>query len=228
MDTSERGQCHHQRGSAGNYIPAKEEIPRYQLIACDVAAKIAEGTYPEGTRLYARSALASQYGVSSETARRAICVLTDLGIVESTKGSGITVISAEKAIAFVRQFHQEDSMTDLRNALRDGVQRYQEDLKNIFGILEQIRNKAAKYNSTNPFVPYQIRLSNRCPHLGKSLEELNFWHNTMATVVAVGRRDDLILSPGPYECLHADDILYYIGKVECVERVNRFLGVKSE
>ena len=48
----------------------KEELPRYQLIACDVASKIASGVYPSGAKLYARSALASQYGVSSETARR--------------------------------------------------------------------------------------------------------------------------------------------------------------
>lgn len=224
MDTSELGQCSKQK----TFGPAKEELPRYQLIACDVAAKIAAGTYPEGTRLYARSALASQYGVSSETARRAICVLTDLGIVESTKGSGITVISAEKAVAFVRQYHQADSMAELRNALRDGVARYQEDLKNIFEILEQLKNKAARYYSTNPFVPYQLRLTDRCPQLGKSLQELNFWHNTLATVIAIGRGEKVILSPGPYESLCPGDILYYIGNPECVERVARLLVDDAE
>jgi len=48
--------------------------PRYQQIAADVAAKIVDGHYKVGDKIYARSSLASQYGVSSETARRAICV----------------------------------------------------------------------------------------------------------------------------------------------------------
>ena len=67
--------------------------PQYLLVARDVACKIADGLYREGDRIYARSALASQYGVSSETARRAMCVLDDLGIIEASKGSGIRIIS---------------------------------------------------------------------------------------------------------------------------------------
>lgn len=219
MDTFDQNSVGRQKESNGN----KTDIPRYQLIACDVASKIAEGTYPVGTKLYARSALASQYGVSSETARRAICILTDLGIVESTKGSGITVLSEEKAINFVRQFGEMGTMADLKNALRDGLQRYQDDLENIADILDKIKEKASHYYTTNPFVPYQLRLGEECPHLGKTLQELNFWQMTLATVVAIGRNGETILSPGPFESLKANDTVFYIGKHECIERVNRLL-----
>ena len=44
----------------------KVTIPRYQQIAADVAAKIVEGYYSEGEKIYVRSSLSSQYGVSSE------------------------------------------------------------------------------------------------------------------------------------------------------------------
>ena len=42
--------------------------PVYQQIAADIASKIANGHYELGQKIYARSVLASQYGVSSETA----------------------------------------------------------------------------------------------------------------------------------------------------------------
>lgn len=50
----------------------KISTPQYQQIAADIAAKIVDGRYDLGEKIYARSSLASQYNVSSETARRAI------------------------------------------------------------------------------------------------------------------------------------------------------------
>ncbi len=222
MDTFEQDSLSKEKLSAGNGA-AKEEIPRYQRIACDVASKIAAGVYPEGTKLYARSALASQYGVSSETARRAICVLADLGIVESSIGSGITVISEEKAVAFVRQFRQLDTIADLQKALHEKIRHYRDDFEAIVNLLEEIRESTTHYRTINPFVPYQFRLSEDCPHLGKTLQDLNFWHLTLATVVAIGRDKEIILSPGPYEILKDGDVVYYIGNPECVDRVHRLL-----
>ncbi|RKJ34567.1 GntR family transcriptional regulator, partial [Butyricicoccus sp. 1XD8-22] len=46
--------------------------PKYMKIAADIASKIVDKKYVIGEKIYARSSLASQYGVSSETARRAI------------------------------------------------------------------------------------------------------------------------------------------------------------
>jgi DNA-binding GntR family transcriptional regulator len=82
----------------------KIETPKYQQIAADIAAKIADGEYEENQKIYVRSALASQYGVSSETARRAVCVLADMKIVEITKGSGVLIKSKKRAIDFTTQF----------------------------------------------------------------------------------------------------------------------------
>lgn len=70
--------------------------PKYQTIAEDIATKIVKKKYIVGEKIYARSSLASQYGVSAETARRAIAVLQDLNIVEATKGSSVIITSYEK------------------------------------------------------------------------------------------------------------------------------------
>lgn len=63
--------------------------PVYQQIAADIASKIANGHYEVGEKIYARSVLASQYGVSAETARRAISILSDMDIVDTARGSGV-------------------------------------------------------------------------------------------------------------------------------------------
>ena len=72
-------------------------MPRYQQIALDIATQIVKRQYRVGDRIYARSSLASRYHVSPETARRAVCLLADMGIVEAEKGSGVEILSVEAA-----------------------------------------------------------------------------------------------------------------------------------
>ena len=55
--------------------PKTDHESRYQQLASDIASRIAEGSYQVGDKIFARSSLASQYQVSSETARKAVCVL---------------------------------------------------------------------------------------------------------------------------------------------------------
>ena len=213
MDTSER------RGGG-----VRTDTPRYLEIAQDVAAKIAEGSYRTGERIYARSALASQYGVSSETARRAVCILVDLGIVASSRGSGVTIASVEKAVAYVRQFRDFSSLGDLHRQLEERIRRQEAEMRQIGELLEQLVAKTGRFRATNPFVPFRCRVDEACPHAGKTLQDLNFWHNTEATVVAIGRGEALFLSPGPYMTLKAGDVLYYLGADPCVDRVERLLA----
>ena len=205
----------------------RADTPRYMEIARDVAAKVAEGAYRIGERIYARSALASQYGVPSETARRAICVLDDLGIVSSSRGSGVTIVSVEKAVASVRQCGESPPHSDLHRQLEDRIRHQEEEMQGISQLLEQLVEKTGRFRATNPFVPFRCRVKELCPHVGKTLKDLNFWHNTEATVVAIGRGENLFLSPGPYMTLKAGDILYYLGAETCVERVERLLAPRE-
>ncbi|MPM67812.1 hypothetical protein SDC9_114737 [bioreactor metagenome] len=79
------------------------------------------------------------------------------------------------------------------------------------------------YKHTNPFVPYEMAVPQDSPCLGQSLQKLNFWQNTGATVVAVRHGDELVLSPGPYADLYEGDVLYFIGGEACVARVAKLL-----
>ena len=160
-----------------------KNAPRYQQIAADIAAKIAGGEYKIGDKIFARSSLASQYHVSSETARRAICVLCDMKIVESIQGVGVVIQSPENAVTYVRQFDEEYTISAMKE-----------------GLIEALTEQNQRNN------------------------EINFWHNTLATVIAIRHQEELALSPGPYARLHVGDIIYFIGQEDCIIRVEQFFN----
>lgn len=197
--------------------------PVYQQIAADIASKIANGYYEVGEKMYARSVLASQYGVSSETARRAICILSDMDIVDATKGSGVIIKSSENAIKFVKQHDDIKTVNDLKNDILSSLERQKKENEYLKEHLSELIDKTDRFKSINPFVPFEIRISRKTPYIEKNIAEINFWHNTTATIIAIKRNDCLEMSPGPYAVLHENDIFYFVGDENCYERVNNFL-----
>lgn len=197
--------------------------PVYQQIATDIASKIASGHYEVGEKIYARSVLASQYGVSAETARRAIAILSDMEIVDTTKGSGVIIKSAENAIKFIRQYNDVKTVNDLRNEILDKLELQKKENDSLKEQIIKLLDKTDRFKSINPFLPFEIRIFKETPYLEKNIAEINFWHNTSATVICIKRNGCLEMSPGPYAVLRENDILYFVGDEDCYERVNKFL-----
>ncbi len=201
----------------------KVTSPRYQQIAIDIASKIIAKQYKVGERFYARSYIASQYGVSSETARRAICVLSDLEIVDTTKGSGVTIISYEKALKFVRQSEDIQTVNDLKRDILDSVERQSKEMQYFNDCITKLIEKTDRFRSYSPFTPYEIEITSDTPFINKTILEVNFWHNTFATIIAIKRDNALIMSPGPYAIFAQDDIIYFVGDENCLDRVKNFI-----
>ncbi|MDD2218338.1 MAG: GntR family transcriptional regulator [Eubacteriales bacterium] len=201
----------------------KIDIPKYQQIAADIAARIALGELPEGERIYVRSALASQYGVSSETARRAICLLADIKIVESFKGSGVLIKSRKKATEFVNRFDSTIQMNDLKKDILNNVEQQIAKNAELKEMVTELMYKTERFHAVNPFVPFEIEITDKASCIGKNLSETNFWHNTSATVIAIRRTEKTIISPGPYALLEVGDILYYVGDENSHSRVKNFI-----
>lgn len=197
--------------------------PKYQRIALDIAAKIIEKKYNIGEKIYARSSLSSQYGVSSETARRAIAILQDLEIVEASKGSGVLIKSYEKAVHFVHQFQDMQSVQELQKELQLSIAKQHEELKRMHETANTLINRTERFRSSNPFVPFQIEMNELSPYIGQSIQSMNFWHNTTATIVGIKRGNEMLLSPGPYASFEVQDIIYFIGNDTCLELVKNFL-----
>lgn len=196
---------------------------RYQIIAADLASKIVDHEYEVGEKLYARSSLASKYGVSSETARRAIAVLQDLGIVQATKGSGVFIKSYEEAAKYVHQLKDVQSVKEIQNDIIQSISQQKEEIQKLEQMTQELVTRTNRFHSLNPFVPFHVKITSACVYVGLTIQELNFWQNTTATIVGIRHEDDIILSPGPYATIQEGDTIYFIGNEQTLDVVKNFL-----
>lgn len=209
-------------------IKSKITMPRYQQIALEIASRIASEEYKEGSKIYARSSIASQYGVSPETARRAICVLCDLNIVTSEKGSGVIIKSQQNAVAFVKQFTKRKTIDSIKENIFQSVARQKQEMDSLNKYLTELITASEHFRSMNPFMPFEICITSECAYLNQKLSEIQFWQNTGATVLAVRRQDAVLRSPGPYISLLENDILYFLPQDDTTQRVKDFLYPPKE
>ena len=92
---------------------------QYLQIALDLARRIAKGELSEGSRIYGRSVMASEYNVSPETIRRALRLLADMKVVEVKPQSGAIVLSADSARRYIANFEENSAVHALRQQLKD-------------------------------------------------------------------------------------------------------------
>ena len=107
--------------------PTEEGAPLLRARVADqiiakLRAKIADGTYPRGSRLPTERVLAATYGVSAPTMREVLRALTSMGLVEVRHGSGAYVAANSDGLidgALVTLVQLEDvSILDLIGLLR--------------------------------------------------------------------------------------------------------------
>ncbi len=79
--------------------------PVYAQIAYDIAHKIATGEIKENERFSGRSLMSSRYAVSPETVRRALKILSDVGIIASQHPTGSVPLSQQRAAEYVEKHY---------------------------------------------------------------------------------------------------------------------------
>jgi K+/H+ antiporter YhaU regulatory subunit KhtT len=201
----------------------KAQIPTYEKIAIDLANRINDGHYKVGEKIHGRSTLASEYKVSPETVRRAIKILEDVEIVQSTKGSGIIISSRENAFKYINRFSNIASVKDLEKQMNSLMAEREKLDDQISETLNKIMDYAVKLRHTNPLAPIEVEVLPECKHIGKTISELNFWQNTGGTVIGMKKNGEMVISPGPYALILEGDILLVIGDDQTYERVVHFL-----
>jgi GntR family transcriptional regulator len=70
-------------------------VPPSRQIANDLRRRIAAGEFPPGTRLPSITTLMQEHGVARNTARRALAILDDEGLIEIVHGWGSFVRTGE-------------------------------------------------------------------------------------------------------------------------------------
>lgn len=197
--------------------------PIYHQIALDIANKIVNGKYKKGDRFKGRSTLSTQYKVSPETIRRSMCLLQDMDIVTVHANVGIEVISEEKAIEFVEKFRDIKTLTSIKNTILELVNGINQQNAALVDNVKEFMDNTEKYRILNPFMPFELEITSKVWFIGKSISDMNFWHNTGATIIAIKRGDETILSPGPYVDFKKHDVIVIVGDEEALSRTKKFL-----
>ena len=204
----------------------KTTVPRYQQIAVDIANNIAKNKYQVGEKISGRSVLASKYGVSPETIRKAISILSDYKIVETRKNSGIIIMSAEKAQLFIRNSHNIESVNDLRKEIVASAKKQKHEIAYLNELISKLVDKIEHFYPLNPFIPFEVEIGPTSHCINKSIDRCKFWQHTSATVIGLKRNNELIKSPGPNAVLLENDLIYFIGDDDCYQRVIAFINAK--
>jgi len=201
------------------------KTPNYIKIAVDIAHRIANNEFVEGSKISGRTTLVSIYNVSHETIRRSLALLRDNDVVIINEKSGIIINSKLKAKEFLNIFKTKSNFSSLNNETFNLIK--QKKLidnqleKNINSIIEF----ATQLRNVGSIIPFESVVEDGSVAVNKSIGELNFWQNTKATIIAIKRNGDLFLSPGPYFTIKENDILVYVGDDHVVENIRNYISV---
>ena len=197
--------------------------PVYSQVAFDVASKIASGDIREGDRFTGRSLMGSQYGVSSETIRRAMRHLSDLSIISVQPNAGSTVLSRKRAVEYVEQYQSGKDLRAMKARLHEMLQRRDQLNQEISDTFWQIIDLGERFRRSDRLRTYEFSVAADTAAAGHSIGDLDFRRKTGATIVAVRKGEELLLSPSPQVRLEAGDILVVACELAQLEQVSQLM-----
>lgn len=198
--------------------------PRYLTVAVDIARRIKKGEFKEGQKMFGRSILASQYEVSPETIRRALGLLAEVNVVIVKPQSGTIVGSAESAEQYVEYFEKDIEVRDAYDHINDLLRRYDELNNEMMRTIDRVVDRRRSQIAVDAPLPnYEITVPDDSKLLGKSIGEIKFWGITGGTIIAIRRKGNVIVSPGPYEQFCGGDVIIMVGSPSAVEHATRLV-----
>lgn len=201
---------------------------QYLQIALDLAGRIAKGHLPEGSRIYGRSVMASEYGVSPETVRRALWLLADMKVVEVKPQSGAVVLSADNARRYIANFDEGAEAHSLRRQMTELVNQQETLSRRLTEVATALLKSRDTFASAErPFPNYEVQVPKDSPLIGKSIGALQFWQSTGGTIVAIRRGQTVMLSPGPYAELYGGDVIVLVGNPAAADAAHHLVSKKE-
>lgn len=198
--------------------------PVYAQIALDICARIARGDLKENTKFSGRSVMSSEYGVSPETIRRALNLLQDEDIVAVHHNSGVVIKSKDNALKYLQQYSYVNDIHSLKLQLKEMMKEREFLDQKIFGLVEHIIDLNDRFSYTDPLRKFEIEIPEGSSLIGKTVKEAAFYQHTQATVIAIRRGKQTILSPGPDARFEASDVIVVIGSIDLASRVEEFIA----
>lgn len=97
-------------GPSGSGAGGFEFLPRYARVAQSLIEDIAAGRHPVGTLIETEAELCKRFGISRNTARSALAVLSDMGLVSRHAGIGTVVRSLHASPRYVQEAESVSSL----------------------------------------------------------------------------------------------------------------------
>ena len=207
----------------------EEGLAQYERIAIDIASRIAEGKINEGQKLSGRTQLSSEYRVSPETIRKAMALLSDMRVVRVKEKSGVTVVSADSARRYLELSRGRGSRRELYDRLQKYLYSYEEAGRKLRDVCrELIEAEQNPLPSEQSFPKFEVTVSEGSTRIGQTIGELRLWQATGATVIAIKRNKNMIISPGPYAELYAGDVIIFVGDKDGALALDRYINRADE
>lgn len=200
----------------------------YIKIAIDIAHRIVNNDFIEGSKITGRTTLVSIYNVSPETIRRSLALLKDMNVVTVNEKSGIIINNKNYAKEFLDKFKTKSDFTYLNSETFDLIKQRKEIDSKLEKNISSIIEFATQLRNVGSIIPFESIVEENSFAVNKSIGELDFWHNTKATIIAVKRDGNLYLSPGPYFQIHSEDIIVYVGEETVLESVKEYISLQSK
>ena len=202
-----------------------ESFPQYLRIALDLASKVANGELQEDQKISGRSLLSSRYNVSPETVRKALRLLADMEVVEVKEKSGVVIRSAECAKRFLDSFQNRQEQQRLHTSLQELIHQQAAIGRQMAEVCDKLLQAQRTPLPAEKCPPsYEVTVSPTSDKIGFSIGSLHFWQATGATIIAIRRNQNTILSPGPYAELHEGDVVVFVGAPSSAAAVSHFLN----
>ena len=202
----------------------KGHVPIFRAIALDIAQRIINSEFGEGSKISGRTLLAGHYNVSPETIRKAISLLKDEGVVDVSQGKEVTILSVEKSYDFIEHYKSAESVYSLRQEI-EILLREKRDLDEKFeAVLTEIINYSDRLRNLTPYNPVEIAVTADAHIAGQTISQLRLWQHTGATVVAIRRGTEIIISPGPNAVIKAYDKIVVVGDSGIYQRTLEYFN----
>ncbi|MDR3591805.1 MAG: TrkA C-terminal domain-containing protein [Negativicutes bacterium] len=196
----------------------------YRSIALDLAQRIINGEFPEGAKMSGRTVLASHYNVSPETVRKATALLKVKNVVSVSQGKEVTVSSGENAYSFIEQYKSSESVYSLKQDIEELLQQKRTIDAKLEGLLVEIINYSDRLRNLTPYNPVEVEVEEGAFIAGRTIAEVKLWQHTGATIVAIRRGTQIIISPGPEAKILPHDRVVIVGDSGVLERTTAFVS----
>ncbi|WP_371378433.1 TrkA C-terminal domain-containing protein [Sporomusa aerivorans] len=202
----------------------KGNVPIFRAIALDIAQRIINSEFGEGSKISGRTLLAGHYNVSPETIRKAISLLKDRGVVEVSQGKEVAICSVEKAYDFIERYKSSESVYSLRQEIELLLKEKRLLDERLEAVLTDIINYSDRLRNLTPYNPVEISINVDAHIVGQSIGELRLWQHTGATVVAIRRGTEIVISPGPNAIIMAHDRIVVVGETGIYQRTSEYFN----